>query len=125
MRRTIHAVTIGVLLAGGMFFAAQARQGKEPEKKVSPAKAPSGSSTKGKALYKENCGICHYAANTSQKIGPGLKGIYKRGKFADGKKVDDASMKEWILKGGKDMPSFEDALTEQQIQDLIAYLRTL
>jgi len=119
-------LTAGLLLASGGLLAAQSKQGKEPEKKAAtPAKATAGNAAKGKALYKDNCGICHYSANTAKKIGPGLKGIYKRGKFADGKKVDDASMQEWILKGGVDMPSFEGALTEEQIRDLVAYLRTL
>lgn len=115
----------GLLLASGGFLAAQSKPGKEPAKKATQAKATAGNTTKGKALYKENCGICHYSANTAKKIGPGLRGIYKRGKFADGKKVDDASMQGWILKGGVDMPSFEGALTEAQIRDLVAYLRTL
>jgi len=80
---------------------------------------------KGKAVYQEYCEICHYSTNRAKKIGPGLKGIYKRGKFADGKKVNDESMREWILKGGVDMPSFEDTLKKQEIDDLIAYLKTL
>lgn len=125
MQRVIRVFVATLLFAGG-FLAAQSKQTKAPEKKAAaPAKAAAGDATKGKALYKDNCGICHYSANTAKKIGPGLKGIYKRGKFADGKKVDDANMQEWILKGGVDMPSFEGALTEGQMRDLIAYLRIL
>ena len=126
MNMAIRILMVGLLLGGAALLAAPSRQSKEPEKKTATqAKATAGSATKGKALYKENCGICHYSANTAKKIGPGLKGIYKRGKFADGKKVDDASMQEWVLKGGVDMPSFEGALTEEQVRDLVAYLRTL
>ena len=126
MHRRVHILMASLLLASGGLFAAQSKQGKEPEKRLATeAKALGGSATKGKALYKDNCGICHYSANTAKKIGPGLKGIYRRVKFADGKKVDDTSMREWILKGGVDMPSFEGALTDEQVRDLVAYLRTL
>ncbi len=60
-----------------------------------------------------------------KKIGPGLKGLTARGKFSDGKKVDDESLKAWIEKGGKDMPGFKDSLNDAEIRDQIAYLRTL
>ena len=126
MNKAIRTLLAGLLFAGTGLLAAQSKQATAPAKKpAAQAKAPAGNTTKGKALFKENCEICHYAANTAKKIGPGLKGIYKRGKFADGKKVDDASMQEWVLKGGVDMPSFEGTLTEEQVRDLIAYLRTL
>jgi len=84
-----------------------------------------GDAKRGKDAYAEYCQICHYESNTEKKIGPGLKGIYKRGKFADGKPVNDAIMRRWIEDGGKDMPAFVDTLTPAQIADLLAYLRTL
>jgi len=80
---------------------------------------------KGEATYRRNCAICHFSASTQKKIGPGMKDLYKRGKFADGKKVDDTRLRAWIEKGGKQMPPFKDALNAEQIADLIAYLKTL
>jgi len=80
---------------------------------------------RGAIVYKDRCGICHFSASDARKIGPGLGGIYKRGKFADGSKVDDASMEKWILNGGKDMPPFQPVLNPNQVRDLIAYLRAL
>ena len=62
---------------------------------------------RGRAIYRDRCAICHFSDSNAGKIGPGLKGIYKRGKFANGGKVDDASMERWIVKGGKDMPPFQ------------------
>jgi cytochrome c2 len=50
----------------------------------------------GKAVYAQRCEICHYSDSTAKKMGPGLKDIYGRGKFANGKKVDDASVTAWI-----------------------------
>jgi len=54
-----------------------------------------------------------------------LRRIYPGGKFANGKKVDDAAMRAWIEAGGKDMPAYKDVLKPNEIRDLIAYLRTL
>lgn len=80
---------------------------------------------RGRAVYKRSCAICHFETSTAKKVGPGMKGIYKRGTYADGKPVDDASMRVWIEKGGKDMPGLKDSLKPEQVSDLIAYLKTL
>ncbi len=93
-------------------------------KKAAPA-AGKGDVKKGKDVFETYCEICHYVENTEKKIGPGLKSVYKRGKFADGKKVDDASMTQWIEAGGKDMPGFKDQISPAEVNNLIAYLRTL
>ena len=79
----------------------------------------------GKVKFEERCAICHYSESTAQKIGPGMKGLYARGKFADDKKVNDLGMTAWIEKGGKDMPGFKDVLKPGETRALIAYLRTL
>jgi cytochrome c len=80
---------------------------------------------RGMTVYKDQCAICHFSDSDAKKIGPGLKGIFKREKFHDGGKVDDPSMEKWILSGGKNMPPFKSVLNTIQIRDLIAYLRTL
>jgi cytochrome c len=79
----------------------------------------------GKKVYDQRCASCHFNESTAKKIGPGLKGVYARGRFADGKRVDDASMTVWIEKGGKDMPDFGDVLKPHEVRALIAYLKTL
>jgi mono/diheme cytochrome c family protein len=58
-------------------------------------------------------------------VGPGLKGLMARGKYVNGKKLDDESLRAWIENGGKDMPGFKGALKEDEIRDLVAYLKTL
>ncbi|MGH9702661.1 MAG: c-type cytochrome [Candidatus Acidiferrales bacterium] len=79
----------------------------------------------GKKVYDARCEICHFSGNTKKKIGPGLKGLAARGKYADGKKVDDESLRMWIEKGGKDMPGYKGVLKEDEVRDLIAYLKIL
>ena len=79
----------------------------------------------GKAIFEQRCAICHYSESTAKKIGVGLKGLYSRGKFAVGGKVDDLSVASWIERGGADMPGFRGALKPEQIRALVAYLKTL
>ena len=79
----------------------------------------------GQKIYAKQCAICHYATSKAKKIGPGLANIYPGGKFSNGKKVDDASMRTWIESGGKDMPGYKDLLKPNEVRDLLAYLRTL
>src|SRR5277367_6159768 len=92
--------------------------------KSQPAGEPA-SIPRGRAVYDQRCEICHFSDSSARKIGPGLKELYKRGKFSDGRKVDDASIERWILNGSESMPPFKGVLTPAQIRDLIAYLRTL
>ncbi len=83
-----------------------------------------GDAAKGKEVY-EQCGVCHSATTDEKKMGPSLKGIYKRAALKNGKKVTDASLTESINKGGNGMPPFADILTAAEKTNLLAYLRTL
>jgi cytochrome c2 len=111
----------GVLLMPLAFVLAAAALGQTASK--GPVH-PSASLARGKGLYDAHCEICHFTASTVKKVGPGLKSIGTRGKFADGSKVDDDKLRRWIVKGGKNMPGFAD-LSADEVRDLIAYLKTL
>ncbi len=79
---------------------------------------------RGKAIYAKRCAVCHFAASDVKKVGPGLKGLVKRGEYADGRPVTDDSLREWIERGGKNMPGFKAVLRGEQVRELIAYLKT-
>ena len=122
----LMTVTLG-LMASGLVFAQSGEKASpaKPTEKKEESKTPKGNALRGRHLFEDQCSICHFTASPAKKIGPGLKAIYRTGKFASGKKVDDASMRVWIENGGVDMPAFKESLTAQQISDLIAFLRTL
>lgn len=86
-----------------------------------------GNADKGKDVFEQNCGVCHNADSTERKMGPGLKGLYKKAGLVNKKKVTDANVLEFINKGSseKGMPGFADQLTDQEKSDLVAYLKTL
>jgi len=83
-----------------------------------------GDPAKGKEVF-EQCAVCHNADSVEKKMGPGLKGLFKRDKLADGKKASEASVRARIDDGGNGMPPYKDVLEDQQKEDLIAYLKTL
>jgi len=98
-----------------------------PEK-TSPkkARASAGSAVKGKEVFEKKCSICHYADKDAKKIGPGLKGMYKRGTFTvNGNKITDEALKTWIENGDSLMPPMKETLEPAQIKDVIAYVKTL
>jgi cytochrome c len=81
---------------------------------------------RGKSLFQQKCSVCHYDTSDQKKIGPGLKGISKRGTFSvNGNKITDESLKSWIENGDQLMPPFKDVLEPAQIKDVIAYVKTL
>jgi cytochrome c len=86
--------------------------------------ADKGDAAKGKEVFTQ-CAVCHNADSTEQKMGPGLKGLFKHDKLVNGKKVTDATVREKIEQGGNGMPSYKDMLSDQEKDDVIAYLKTL
>jgi cytochrome c len=112
------------LAVAGAVFAQDPPPAKTPAKKSSNGNAAA--AARGKELFDKKCGICHYADNDQKKIGPGLKGISKRGTFTvNNNKVTDESLKIWIENGDTLMPPFKDVLEPAQIKDVIAYVKTL
>jgi mono/diheme cytochrome c family protein len=85
--------------------------------------AGKGDAAKGKAVF-EQCAVCH-SIDDEQKMGPGLKGLFKKDKLKNGKKPSDATVLAKINEGGNGMPPYKDTLSDQEKDDLIAYLKTL
>ena len=95
--------------------------------KKSPAgKTDAAAAARGKDLFQQKCSTCHYDTSDAKKIGPGLKGLNKRGTFSvNNNKVTDDNLKTWIENGDSLMPPFKDVIDDSQIKDVIAYVKTL
>ena len=91
----------------------------------SVALAQKGTAAKGKEVFEGQCSVCHNADSADKKIGPGLKGLYKHDKLANGKPVNDNSVRDQVNEGGNGMPGYKDILSDQERADLLAYLKTL
>ena len=79
----------------------------------------------GRRVYNIDCLSCHPAYSSHGNKGPGLKGLYKKEYLPSGLTATDEHVEQSILRGRNMMPRFGDQLDQQQVQDLIAYLRTL
>jgi cytochrome c len=87
-------------------------------------KGKPGDAGKGKEVF-EQCSVCHNGDSEETKVGPGLKGLFKHAKLQNGKPVNEANVRTMINDGGNGMPAFGDQLSDDDKNNLIAYLKTL
>jgi cytochrome c len=124
VNRNFLILGTAALAFAGTVFAQDPPPAKSQTKKSGNSNAAA--VARGKEVFDKKCGICHYADNDQKKIGPGLKGLYKRGTFTvNNNKVTDETLKTWIENGDTLMPPFKDVLDPEQIKDVIAYVKTL
>jgi mono/diheme cytochrome c family protein len=80
----------------------------------------------GERVFAANCALCHRPNSTDPLNGPGLKGLYKKQYLpSSGLKVSDDQVRETIKHGRNNMPPMGALMNDQQMNDLIAYLKTL
>ena len=84
-----------------------------------------GDAKKGGGLFAQQCVTCHSATTNEKKLGPGLKGLFKLAKLANGKKATEQNIRAQIDNGGNGMPPYKDMLGDHEKDDLVAYLKTL
>jgi len=84
----------------------------------------SGDAKKGEEIF-EQCSVCHYAHKVEKKMGPGLKGVTKKEKLHNGEKATEANILKVVNTGGNGMPAYKDLLTDQERENVMAYLKTL
>jgi cytochrome c len=122
VNRTFGKLILGAcgaaLLCAGIVFA------QDSAKKSGGANAAAVG--RGKTVFQQKCSICHYDNTDQKKIGPGLKGLNKRGTFTvNGNKITDDSLRSWIENGDQLMPPFKEQLEPSQLKDVISYVKTL
>jgi len=117
----ITALGASLAIAGAAWAQTQTKTTKKTSTKADPAAV-----ARGKDLFQQKCSVCHYDTSDAKKIGPGLKGLNKRGTFTvNNNKVTDENLKVWIENGDSLMPPFKDAIDDSQVKDVIAYVKTL
>lgn len=79
----------------------------------------------GRVVFQRLCSPCHYAYSSSGSKGPGLKGLFRKKYLPSGLPANDRFVEQTIVSGRGMMPAQGDALTNQQLADLMAYLHTL
>ena len=92
---------------------------------VAPGAAKlSDEATRGENLFLQRCSICHLPRKL--KFGsPPVIGPILSGQFKDATPDQMKILRGFILKGGPDMPGFQYGLEPNEVDDLVAYLKTL
>ena len=80
---------------------------------------------RGRAIYDLRCGACHEPYRKKDLNGPPMVGVFKKPYLPSGMRASEERVTDVILMGKPKMPAFGDVLTQQQLQDLLAYLHTL
>ena len=93
---------------------------------LEPSKAIAAGSpeARGQQLF-ERCEACHREDSANRRMGPSLNGLFRKRRLTNGQPVTDEAVRGFILKGGHGMPSYQGALSPDQLRDLLAYLHTM
>ncbi len=107
---------------------AQATGKRKPSVATSPAPETSvGAATPelGRETFANNCAICHYPDKEKTKVGPGLKGLFRKTLTpVERIPVTEENIRSRIKKGGKHMPPYSH-IKEPALSALIIYLKSL
>jgi mono/diheme cytochrome c family protein len=86
---------------------------------VIPQRSAPQATADGKRIFNQSCSACHETLGRTTKSGPGLKDYYRRQP-----RPADATVSSIIQQGKGKMPAFT-TLNKMQIDDLVAYIKTL
>lgn len=124
--RKLQAFFLAVVFAGSLYpGAARLLADERPGPNPTPAEAKlTDQQFKGQNLFFQRCSLCHMAralkAGNPPTVGPSLKTVFKN-TSAD----EEKDLRTFILNGTPHMPGFRYALSEKEIDDLIAYLKVM
>jgi mono/diheme cytochrome c family protein len=80
---------------------------------------------RGRRVWERHCQECHYAYVSRGLRGPSMQGIFKKQFMPSGVPANDDRVRDVIVLGRSKMPAFGRVLTQEQVEDLMAYLHTL
>jgi mono/diheme cytochrome c family protein len=79
----------------------------------------------GRRVFDANCARCHEPYSSRGLHGPSLHDVYRKQYLPSGMPANDERITEVILRGRAKMPAFGATLSSDQIDALLAYLKTL
>lgn len=81
--------------------------------------------TSGRDLFNRTCAGCHVGDSSSGAKGPKLAGLFRKQYLPSGLPANDRFVEQTIIGGRGVMPGMGDALGDEQLADLMAYLHAL
>jgi len=80
----------------------------------------------GRRIYDQYCDRCHAPYSSRGRRGPSMKHVFRQPYLPmSGMPANDDRVTDVIKMGRNKMPAYGQVLTQQQIEDLLAYLHTL
>ena len=80
----------------------------------------------GRHVFDQYCDRCHSAYSSKDRKGPSLQGVFKHQYLSQsGMPANDDRVGDIVRMGRNKMEGFSQVLTQEQIDDLLAYLHTL
>jgi cytochrome c len=73
----------------------------------------------------QHCSGCHSAETSEKKVGPSLKGLFRRRELLNGMPANERTIRLKIKDGGGGMPSYDQVLSAKELGQLIEYLKSL
>lgn len=79
----------------------------------------------GRRVFERDCAACHSAYSSSGSKGPSLEHLFRKQFLPSGLPANDRFVQQTVVGGRNMMPPMGQALSDQELSDLMAYLHTL
>jgi mono/diheme cytochrome c family protein len=79
----------------------------------------------GRRIFERDCAACHSAYSSSSSKGPSLQHLFRKQFLPSGLPANNRFVEQTIVGGRNMMPARGQALSQQELDDLMAYLHTL
>jgi mono/diheme cytochrome c family protein len=79
----------------------------------------------GRRMFERDCAACHSAYSSSSSKGPSLRHLFRKQFLPSGLPANNRFVEQAIVGGRNMMPARGQALSQQELDDLMAYLHTL
>jgi mono/diheme cytochrome c family protein len=79
----------------------------------------------GRRIFERDCATCHSAYSSSASQGPSLRHLFRKQFLPSGLPANDRFVEQTIAGGRNMMPPIGEALSQHELDDLMAYLHTL
>ena len=114
----------GAIIVWGMLLIFVAGCG-EPAPKSDAELGLNAQQSNGRRVFERDCAACHSAYSSSGSKGPSLQHLFRKQFLPSGLPANDRFVEQTIVGGRNMMPPMGEAISQQELDDLMAYLHTL